>query len=310
MKNITVGVIGTGSMGTHHVRLFASMPGVRLIGVSDADPSALEKSAKAHRVPGFADFRDLLALKPDAVSIAVPTSLHEKTALAAIRAGCHVLLEKPIAGSSSSARRIIRAAAQKKVKLMIGHTERFNPAVAEVKKALRGEKIISFDITRVGPLPPRIKDVGIIIDLAIHDIDLLRHLTGAEIDKVVSLHRSVSGPHEDTAMILLRLTGGVMAHITVNWLTPFKARLLQVATLGKFIRADLLNRTVSVYSRTPQTEDGGLIKEMPVGNGEPLKAELAAFAGCVRTGSPVPVSGEDGLRALLVAEKCLKKSLR
>jgi UDP-N-acetylglucosamine 3-dehydrogenase len=310
MKKISVGVIGTGTMGIHHVRLFAAMPGVRLIGVADGNPAAIWGAVEAYRVPGFADFRDLLAFKPDAVSIAVPTSQHESVALTAIRAGCHVLLEKPIAGNSNAARRIIRAAAAGKVKLMIGHTERFNPAVTAVKRALKGEKIISFDITRVGPLPPRVKDVGIIIDLAIHDIDLLRHLTGAEVSRVTSLHRSVSGAHEDTAMILLKLENGVMAHITTNWLTPFKARLIQVATLGKFIRADLLNRTVSVYSRVPKTEDGGLVKEIPVADAEPLRLELEAFIRSVRTGTPVPVSGEDGLRALRVAESCLLKSLR
>jgi predicted dehydrogenase len=124
-----------------------------------------------------------------------------------------------------------------------------------------------------------------------------------------SLYRRVSGGREDTAMILLGLENGAMAHITVNWLTPFKARQVQVATLGKFIKADLLNRTVSVYSRMPEKEDGGLVKEMVMADEEPLKRELEAFVRSIATGVQIPVTGLDGLKALLAAERCLKKNL-
>ena len=306
--DIKVGVIGVGTMGQHHVRLFSMIHGVELVGISDTNQSALKQISGKYHVKGCPDYHTLLSEKPDAVSIAVPTSMHFRTALDAISQGCHVLLEKPIAGNTKEAYGIIRAAEKKGVKLMIGHTERFNPAVTAVKAILESEKIISIDMTRVGPLPPRVKDVGIIIDLAIHDIDIIRYLTGSEIRSAYSLHKSVSGPKEDTAMILLKLKNGVMAHITTNWLTPFKARNFQIATESMFIKADLLTQSISIYSRVPKNEDGGLINKRILSYQEPLKLELEAFIKSIRGKCHIPISGEDGLKALMVAERCLKSS--
>lgn len=306
MKKLTIGIIGAGVMGKHHARIFSELPGIKLIGAADPDANALREITAKHSFKGFTDYRELLALRPDAVSIAVPPSRHAETALASINAGCHVLLEKPIAANSAEAAHIIRAARRRRVQLMVGHTERFNPAVALVKKALKGEKIISIDMTRVGPLPPRIKDVGIIIDLAIHDLDLVRYLSGSEVQSTRCLLRRVSGKHEDTAMILLKLKNGAMAHLTTNWLTPFKARSFQVATVRKFITADLIKQEVDIYSRIKTNEDGGLIRKLRPAYQEPLKLEIRSFINCIRKQTSVAVTGVDGLMALRLAEHCLK----
>jgi predicted dehydrogenase len=187
---------------------------------------------------------------------------------------------------------------------MVGHVERFNPAVAAIKQAIKDEDILSIAITRVGPFPPRMSNVGVVIDLAVHDIDLIRWFTESDISEVQPQLSSAIAEREDIALLQFRTKSGVLAHINTNWLTPFKARNVVVATRNKYIQGDLLTRQVTECFGFQQ--DGSYsMRHLSVGHEEPLRAELLAFVEAVRSGGPAAVTGDEGVASLAIAIQCL-----
>jgi predicted dehydrogenase len=304
---LRVGVVGVGVMGSNHARVLAELPGVEFVGVADPDRAQARSVAQALGCAEVADCATLLDAGLDAVTIAAPTHLHHEIALACIARGVHVLVEKPIASTIEEGRGIVAAARRAGVALMVGHVERFNPAVQAIKDALRGEDILSIAITRVGPFPPRMSNVGVVIDLAVHDIDLIRWFTDSEIVEVQPQLSSAVAEREDIALLQFRTASGVLAHINTNWLTPFKARDVQVATRRKYVMADLLTRQVTeCFGFQP---DGAYsMRHLPVGHAEPLRAEIAAFVAAVRSGTAPAVSGEEGVASLEIAMRCLRAS--
>src|SRR4029079_2670218 len=174
---LRVGVVGVGVMGSNHARVLADLPGVKVAGVADPDRKQREFVSGALGCAGYSELEGLLTEGVDAITIAAPTHLHRDLAIAAIERGVHVLVENPIASSVEEGNAIIAAARRAGVTLMVGHVERFNPAVETIKDAIRHEDILSTAITRVGPFPPRMSNVGVVIDLAVHDIDLIRWFT-------------------------------------------------------------------------------------------------------------------------------------
>jgi len=303
---IKVGVIGLGAMGRNHVRVYSELPDVELAGIADVDYGLTQSLAKKYRTKPFSDYNELLQEDLDAVSIAVPTSLHREAALAVADAGANMLVEKPIADSVSAGSSIIEAASKNRVKLMIGHIERFNPVIPVIKKEIDGTEASLIEITRIGPFPPRIRDVGVVIDLATHDIDLLRYITDSEFKKIYSLTSRNLAPHEDAAILLFEMENGILGRVTVNWLTPFKVRTINIPTREKLIKASLINQKVTTYSKYKEN-DSYLVKELSVPFAEPLKLELQAFISSIKNDVQPPVSGEDGLKALQVASLCLKQ---
>ncbi|MBX6425201.1 MAG: Gfo/Idh/MocA family oxidoreductase [Variibacter sp.] len=303
---LRVGVVGVGVMGSNHARVLAELPGVSLVGIADPDRKQAEFIGNALNCAAVDDLSALLKLGVDAVSIAAPTHLHHDLALEAIRAGVHVLVEKPIGSTPEEGRAIVAAARRAGVTLMVGHVERFNPAVQSTKDALRGEEILSIGITRVGPFPPRMSNVGVVIDLAVHDIDLIRWFTDSEIAEVQPMLASARAQTEDIALLQFRTASGVLAQITTNWLTPFKARTVHVATRKKYVVADLLTRQVTeCFGFKP---DGSYsMRHLPVGHAEPLRAELLAFVKAIRNGTPPVVTGEEGVASLEIAMLCLQR---
>jgi UDP-N-acetylglucosamine 3-dehydrogenase len=212
-KLLRVGVVGVGVMGSNHARVFAELPGVQLVGVADPDPQRRELVKSILGCPAVSDLDALLQIGVDALSIAAPTHLHRDLALAAIARGVHVMVEKPIASSVAEGREMIAAARRAGVTLMVGHVERFNPAVRAIKEAIRNEDIFSIAITRVGPFPPRMSNVGIVIDLAVHDIDLIRWFTDSDIVEVQTQLSNAVAEREDIALLQFRTASGVLAHI-------------------------------------------------------------------------------------------------
>ncbi len=303
-RPLRVGVVGIGIMGSNHARVFAGLSGVTLVGVADPDPKQVEFVAGTLGCGGVSGVDELLALGVDAVTIAAPTHLHHEIALACIKRGVHVLVEKPIASTHEEGHEIIAAARRAGVTLMVGHVERFNPAVEAIKEAVRNEDILSIAITRVGPFPPRMSNVGVVIDLAVHDIDLIRWFTNSEIVEVQPQLSSAVAEREDIALLQFRTASGVLAHINTNWLTPFKARNVVIATRGKYVMGDLLTRQVTeCYGFQP---DGSYsMRHLSVGHAEPLRSELLAFISAVRTGDKPAVTGEEGVASLEIAERCL-----
>ena len=300
-----VGVIGVGVMGSNHARVFVDMPGVKLVGVVDPDANQRDFVTKALGCAGYDSVEALLDAGVDAVTIAAPTHLHHGMALTCIARGVHVLVEKPIASSVEEGREIIAAARREGVTLMVGHVERFNPAVEAIKNAIRGEDILSIAITRVGPFPPRMSNVGVVIDLAVHDIDLIRWFTDSDIIEVQPQLSSAVAEREDIALLQFRTASGVLAHINTNWLTPFKARSVTVATRGKYVMGDLLTRQVTeCFGFQP---DGSYsMRHLSVGHAEPLRAELMAYVSAIAEDKPPAVTGEEGVASLEIAAQCLE----
>ena len=276
-----------------------------LVGVVDPLPAHRARATELAGCRTFASLDELIAEGVDAVTIAAPTHLHHEIALACIARGVHVLVEKPIASTVEEGRDIVAAARRAGVTLMVGHVERFNPAVAAIKQAISGEDILSIAITRVGPFPPRMSNVGVVIDLAVHDIDLIRWFTESDIVEVQPQLSSAVAEREDIALLQFRTASGVLAHINTNWLTPFKARNVTVATRGKYVMGDLLTRQVTeCFGFKP---DGSYsMRHLPVGHDEPLRAELIAFLAAVRTGGVPAVTGDEGVASLEIAIRCLE----
>jgi UDP-N-acetylglucosamine 3-dehydrogenase len=303
-RRLRVGVLGAGVMGSNHARVFMGLPDVTLVGIADPLDAHRQRAIDLIGCRTFADTEALLAEGVDAVTIAAPTHLHHPIALHCIARKIHVLVEKPIASTVEEGRDLVAAAKRAGVTLMVGHVERFNPAVATIKEALKGEDILSIAITRVGPFPPRMSNVGVVIDLAVHDIDLIRWFTESDIIEVQPQLSSAVAEREDIALLQFRTASGVLAHINTNWLTPFKARNVTVATREKYIMGDLLTRQVTeCFGFQP---DGSYsMRHLSVGYDEPLRAELIAFIEAVKTGAVPAVTGEQGVASLEIAIQCL-----
>jgi predicted dehydrogenase len=302
---LRVGVVGVGIMGANHARVLSALQDVTLVGVADPNSQQRELVTRILGVPAVDDIDGLLSPGLDAVTIAAPTHLHHPLALKCIERGIHVLIEKPIASNVEEGREIIAAAKRHGVKLMVGHVERFNPAVQAIKDAIRDEDILSIGITRVGPFPPRMSNVGVVIDLAVHDIDLIRWFTDSEIVEVQPQLSSAVAEREDIALLQFRTASGVLAHINTNWLTPFKARNVHIATRRKYLIGDLLTRQVTEHFGF-QPDGSYSMRHLSVGHAEPLRAELQAFVSAVRENKTPPVTGEEGVESLDVAMRCLE----
>jgi predicted dehydrogenase len=278
---------------------------VKLVGVADPDRRPRDTVAGTLACAAFPDVRELLAEGVDAVTIAAPTHLHQELALDCIKRGVHVLVEKPIAPSVAEGRAIIAAARHAGVSLMVGHVERFNPTVEAIKDAIRAEDILSIAITRVGPFPPRMSNEGVMIELEVPDIDLMRWFTGSEIIEVQPQLSSALAEREDITLLQFRTASGVLAHINTNWLTPFKARNVTIATRNKYIMGDLLTRQVTeCFGFQP---DGSYsMRHLSVGHAEPLRAELQAFVAAICSGKEPAVTGDEGVASLEIAIRCLE----
>ncbi len=318
-----VAVIGVGSMGKNHARVYADLPDARLVGVADADASTAQTIAERYRTTPYTDFRALLDTeKPDAVSIVTPTVEHLAVAKAVIERGIHLLIEKPIAFQVDDARQIINLADKAGVKLMIGHIERFNPAIQALKSRLdAGElgRVFQIDARRQGPFPARVKDVGVVIDLAVHDLDVMRYLTGAAVSRVFAeTERRIHSTYEDLLEGLVRFDDGTVGTLAINWLTPTKIRELVVTGEKGMFRADYLTQDLYFYENATTTaadwdtlrilrgvSEGRMVRYV-VQKQEPLRAELTAFVAAVKNNTLPPVSGEDGLLALALAQSLVK----
>ncbi len=297
-----IGVIGTGAMGQHHLRIYSEMRDVELVGLCDVDRNRAQSLARMYNTTPYFDHRELLRQELDAVSVVVPTTLHTEIALDAIGSGSHLIVEKPIADTLDNADRIINAAHDAKVKLMVGHVERFNPAVLKLKEIIDSGmlgKIVSISSRRVGPFNPRIRDVGIIMDLGVHDIDVISYLYGRKINEVYTIAGSDIHTFEDHATILLRCDTNLSGMVETNWLTPNKIRKLTAIGIKGVAYLDYIKQTVEI-------EDDAWIRTAKVEQREPLKIELEHFVKAVSNGYDVISNGETSRHALQVAMSAIE----
>jgi UDP-N-acetylglucosamine 3-dehydrogenase len=299
---IKVGVIGTGAMGQNHVRIYSEMDGVKLAGISDVDQNRVEAMASQFKTKPFTDYKKMFAEGLDAVSVVVPTKLHKQVVLDALDAGIHVLVEKPIADSVENADLMIEAARKAGKVLMVGHIERFNPAVIKLKEIIQSGtlgKIVSISTKRVGPYNPRIRDVGVVLDIGVHDIDIISYLYGKKINSVYAIAGADIHSFEDHASIILRMDHNFAGVVETNWLTPHKVRQLTAIGVKGVAYLDYINQTVQLH-------DNEWVRKAKVVQSEPLKNELTYFSDCVANGKDPNPCGEDGKHALEVAMAAIK----
>ena len=311
-------VIGVGSMGYNHLRVYSEMGDVQVVGASDLNRERLQLIEDRFSVNTYMSYQDLFEKEePDAVSITVPTAEHEKVAAYALEKGAHVLVEKPIAATVEEGKRLIALANKLDRQLMVGHIIRFNPAMQSLKTRLdNGDlgKIFQVFCRRAGPFPARIRDVGVVVDLAPHDVDIMRFLIGMNPMRVFAeTEQQIHTDHEDLLFGLLRFPEGVTGALEINWLTPTKMRETLVLGEKGLFRVDDLMQDLFFYENTQAVGElwspfrairgvsEGSMTRFPIKRQEPLKAELAAFIDAIRKGHKVPVTGQDGLEALRIS---------
>lgn len=308
-------VVGVGSMGQNHARVLDSMG---ILGcIVDTDPRVAKSMGKRFGVPGFTDISESLEREPDGVTIATPASTHLEVAEVLIEAGIPVLVEKPMAKSRRDAEEMVAMAKRKGVILAVGMIERYNPVVSTAKTLLReGDvgKVISMSSRRVSSFPSRVSDMGVIYDLAIHDIDVMRYLLDRNVKRVYTvggISTDSNSLHEDHANIMMQFDNGVTGVLEVNWLTPHKVRTLSITCSNDYIEADYITQSLVVTSsRLIEYDVSNLfdiplehnIRKFSVKRQEPLKREMEDFVAAIRgVGEPM-IRGEDGVESMQIAE--------
>lgn len=306
MKKLNVGVVGVGAMGHNHVRVYTRLKNANLMAVSDLMKGTLAEVSKKYNTVGFVDYDNVLKMPEiDAVSICVPTTYHYEVVMSAIEQGKHVLVEKPIAFTLKEAKDMVKAARKQGVKLATGHVERFNPAVLEAKKLLREKligEVVSVSAKRVGPFPPRIKDVGVTIDLAIHEVDVMAYLLDSPVSKVYAHvgSRLEKCEYEDHAEIMMEFYNNAIGMLEVNWLTPYKKRQLEVTGTDGIISLDYIDQTVEIFGKNA--------RNVRVPHNEPLMVELESFLNAIMLDEKPKITGEDGIHALKTVLAAMKSA--
>lgn len=319
-KKINVAVIGAGNMGKYHIRNYFEIFNVNLVAISDLREET-KILAKKFKCKYYKDYQEMLDKENlEAVSVVVPTQFHKKIALDVINQGIHTFIEKPLASTVGEGEEIIRVAKKKGVKLTVGHIERFNPAIRKIKDIIKHGKlgnIISIIAKRVGPFSPQIKNANVLIELAVHDIDIINYLLEKEPTKIYANGgRAINGDKEDYAEIFLNY-GPISGYIQVNWITPFKIRELHVTGTKAYAQLNYLTQTLDLYSSRYKKEANKYgnftIKfltpkkvKIPVKFDEPLKLELQSFLKSIKQNTQPEVTSEEGLKALEIALKALK----
>ena len=299
---LKIGVIGAGTMGQHHIRVLSQMKDVNLIGIADVAEDRIKKLGEQYKTNYYTDYKKLLKEKPDAISIALPTVMHRDAVVESINSGINVFVEKPVADSLESADEMIRKAEENNVKLMVGHIERFNPVVLKLKEEIEAGNlgnVVSMSTVRVGPYNPRIRDVGIITDLGVHDIDIMHYLYGEKISSVHAYAGSVIHKFEDYATILAGFNNGHSGVIETNWLTPHKTRTLTVTGTDAIAYADYIEQTLKICNKRGETH-------IKIEKKEPLASELTNFVSAVKEDKTPLVTGRDGRNAVEVALAAIK----
>ena len=320
MQPVRVGVIGIGNMGWHHARVLSLLKDAELVGVADPDPKRGQLAVEQFGCRWFPSYEDLLG-EVEAVCIAVPTLLHHRVGMACFNAGVHVLIEKPIAASQEEAAELIHAADAAGKLLQVGHIERFNPAFRELVKVVANEQVVVLEARRHSPNPDRANDVSVVLDLMIHDIDLVLELAGAPVVRLAAAGgRSAEGPI-DYVNATLGFANGVVASLTASKMAHRKIRSLSAHCRSALVESDFLNRSLQIHRRSHQSfsadhgellyRNDGFIEEVSTSPVDPLVAELEHFLQCVRGLEKPAVDGPQASRALLLAdliEQCVEQA--
>lgn len=316
---VKVAVVGAGSMGMNHIRVLNDLNAehVRMVGVAEPCVPTLESATRRFSVTGYADYRTMVEeTHPDLVAVVVPTHLHFEVASYLLDRGINVLIEKPMASTIEEAETLLRLSRSRGAKIAVGYIERFNPAITALKqRVVSGElgQLFQFHARRLGPFPPRIRDVGVVLDLATHDIDVMRYIADAEVERVhAETQRRIHTSREDSLLGVLRFSNEATGMLDINWLTPTKVRELMVTGERGMFQVNYLTQDLYFYENDYTTSSWselsrlkgvseGTMTRLKVQKAEPLRLEYENIVEALRTDTLPEVTGEDGLAVLKVA---------
>ncbi|MDD5495689.1 MAG: Gfo/Idh/MocA family oxidoreductase [Candidatus Omnitrophica bacterium] len=301
MEKIRVGVVGVGHLGSVHAKVYSKLDNVKLVGVCDCNIERALEIGKRFRTNSYVDYEELFG-KVDAASIVVPTSLHYNVAKDFLNHNIHVLVEKPITKTLSEADELIEIAQKKDLIFQVGHIERFNSAILAIEPYLKKPKFV--ECQRLGPFHTRVKDVGVVLDLMIHDIDIVLGLVKKDVVHIEAVGLSTISDHEDVANVRLIFEDQTIADITASRVTKDVVRKIRIFQEESYISLDYLTQETAIFRKKNEKITKEKIK---IKKKEPLKKELKSFIECVRTGRKPVVSGVEGRRALQVALEIVNK---
>ncbi len=319
-----VAVIGVGAMGKNHVRVYQEMPEVELVAIVDRDRATAERLGRMAHVPVYTQLQEMVKKeRPEAISVAVPTEAHFAVVNWLLEAGCHVLVEKPITQTLEQAQELICTAERNRRVLMVGHIERFNPAITELKRRLENQelgRVFQIHARRLGPYPARIQDVGVVMDLATHDLDIMRYLIGSEVIRVFAeSRREMRNNHEDLFVGTLRFADTTVGLLEINWLTPTKIRELYVTGERGMFRVNYITQDLCFFENAETNGHDwsalsllrgvseGMVMQYAIRKREPLRSELEAFIARVQ-GQTVPIVDGHAAKAALSLAMALAES--
>jgi len=301
-NKVRVGVFGVGSLGQHHARIYAALDKAELVGIYDVDNSRAAQMAEVHKTKAFASF-DELASRIDAASVAVPTNHHFDTASRLMNCGVHLLVEKPISVTTDEAEKMVAMAREKKVILQVGHIERFNPVMKFLEDNLSLPRFI--EAIRLAPYPPpreagvpRGTEVSVILDLMIHDLDIILHLVRSPVKEVHAVGVPVLSPTEDIANVRLLFENGCVANVTASRISQEKMRKIRVFQADTYVSLDYMNQTGQLCRKSGKSIEA---LPVPIDKGEPLSRELESFLDCVMSSGTPVVTGAHASEALKLA---------
>jgi len=300
-SKIRVAVVGAGKMGTHHARALSKLSDVELVGVCDTNVWKAQLAAWQSNTVAVRDYKDVLG-RVDAVIVAVPTPLHYEVGKAVLEAGAHCLIEKPLASSVDEAKELLALSEAKELILQVGHIERFNPAVLEAVKHIRDPRYIT--VERLGPYDPRMSHIGVVMDLMIHDLDILLTLVGSEVESIEALGANLLSGHEDIANVRVRFKTGCVADLTASRISLGKSRKLRAFQKDSYISLDYGNTALKVYrKKSPVIKSLKDVEYLSpkLSSTDPLRNEHQHFLDCIRHNRKPWPSGERGVEALKLA---------
>ena len=310
-SSVKVGVIGIGNMGWHHARVLSLLKDADLVGVADPDESRGKLAVEQFQCEWFKDYHDLIS-KVDAICIAVPTLLHHKVGLDCLKAGVNVLIEKPIAATELEAKSLINASKNSNCLLQVGHIERFNPAFRELNKIVQNEDIVVLEARRHSPHADRANDVSVVMDLMIHDIDLVLELVNSKIQKLAAVGGRNSDGLIDYVNATLVFKNNIIASLTASKMSHKKIRNLSAHCQNGLVETDFLNHSLQIHRKAHESytaehgelvyRNDGYVEEVSTTSIEPLYAEFEHFLKCVQGKELPEVDGEQASRALKIAD--------
>lgn len=301
MDKLRVGVIGVGRLGIHHARVYSELKEIELVGVCDTKKKRAKKVARRYHTAYHTDYHKLLR-ELDAVSIVVPTNLHHQIAKDFLKNNVHALVEKPITKTITEADDLLNVAKSRDLILQVGHIERFNSAVQTVKELSQGPQFI--ECHRLGPYDKRVSDIGVVLDLMIHDIDIILGLVKSSVETIDAIGVSVLSDFEDIANARIKFCNQTVCNITASRLTRDVMRKIRIFRKDAYISLDYANQTAHIYRKVNKK----IVREkINIKKEDSLKLELKSFINCIQTHQAPLVSGEEGREALKIALEIIEK---